>query len=51
MRNTFMSVDPYMRGRMKDVKSYAPAWQIGDPLQGGAIGDVIESRACTGPRT
>jgi NADPH-dependent curcumin reductase CurA len=44
VRNTFMSVDPYMRGRMKDVKSYTPPWQIGQPLDGGAIGEVIESR-------
>jgi NADPH-dependent curcumin reductase CurA len=44
VRNRFMSVDPYMRGRMNDVKSYVPPFQIGEPLQGGAIGDVIESR-------
>jgi NADPH-dependent curcumin reductase CurA len=41
----FMSVDPYMRGRMNDVKSYVPAFRLGEPLEGGAIGTVIESRS------
>jgi NADPH-dependent curcumin reductase CurA len=45
VRNLFMSVDPYMRGRMNDVKSYVPSFQIGRPLEGGAVGDVMESRA------
>jgi len=45
VRNLFMSVDPYMRGRMNDVKSYVPPFQIGQPLEGGAIGEVEESRA------
>ncbi len=45
VRNTFMSVDPYMRGRMKDVKSYTPPWQLGKPLDGAAIGEVVESKA------
>ncbi len=45
VRNLFLSVDPYMRGRMNDVKSYVPPFQIGEPLQGGAVGEVIESRA------
>jgi len=45
VRNTWLSVDPYMRGRMNDVKSYVPPFQIGEPLQGGAIGEVLESRA------
>jgi NADPH-dependent curcumin reductase CurA len=43
VRNTFMSVDPYMRGRMNDVKSYVPAYELGKALEGGAIGEVIES--------
>ena len=47
VRNRFMSVDPYMRGRMNDVKSYVPPFQIGKPLEGGAIGEVIESRSPT----
>jgi NADPH-dependent curcumin reductase CurA len=44
VRNLFMSVDPYMRPRMNDVKSYVPPFQIGEPLDGGAIGEVVESR-------
>ena len=43
--NRFMSVDPYMRGRMNDVKSYVPPFQIGEPLAGGAVGQVIESNS------
>ena len=43
VRNTFMSVDPYMRGRMNDVKSYVPPFQIGAPLDGGAVGVVEQS--------
>jgi NADPH-dependent curcumin reductase CurA len=45
VRNLFMSVDPYMRGRMNDMKSYVPSFRLGEPLEGGAIGEVIESRA------
>jgi NADPH-dependent curcumin reductase CurA len=44
VRNLFLSVDPYMRGRMNDVKSYVPPFQIGAPLEGGAVGQVVESR-------
>lgn len=43
--NRFMSVDPYMRGRMNDVKSYVPPFQLGEPLAGGAVGEVIESNS------
>ena len=43
--NHWLSVDPYMRGRMNDVKSYAPPFQLGEAMQGGAVGEVIESRA------
>ena len=45
VRNLFMSVDPYMRGRMNDGKSYVPPFELGKPLAGGAVGEVIESRA------
>jgi NADPH-dependent curcumin reductase CurA len=45
VRNSWLSVDPYMRGRMNDVKSYVPPFQIGAPLEGGAVGKVVESRA------
>ena len=44
VRNSFVSVDPYMRGRMNDVKSYAPPVQIGEVMGGGAIGTVIASQ-------
>jgi len=43
VRNLFMSVDPYMRGRMNDVKSYVPPFQIGAVMDGGAVGEVVES--------
>ncbi|MEP7315486.1 MAG: NADP-dependent oxidoreductase [Sphingomicrobium sp.] len=42
--NRWLSVDPYMRGRMNDVKSYVPPFQIGEPLEGGAVAEVVESR-------
>ena len=43
VRNLVMSVDPAMRGRMRDVKSYAPPFQIGEVMNGGAVGEVVES--------
>jgi hypothetical protein len=43
IRNSYLSVDPYMRGRMRDVKSYVPPYQVGEPLEGGAVGQVIAS--------
>jgi len=43
--NHWLSVDPYMRGRMNDVKSYTPPFVLGEPMQGGAVGEVIESMA------
>jgi NADPH-dependent curcumin reductase CurA len=45
VRNLFMSVDPYMRGRMNDVKSYVPPFQLREPLEGGAVGTVTETRS------
>jgi NADPH-dependent curcumin reductase CurA len=45
VRNVFISVDPYMRSRMNDTKSYVPSFQIGEPMQGGAVGQVIESKS------
>jgi len=45
VRNIWMSVDPYMRGRMYDRESYVPPFQIGQPLEGGAIGQVIASNS------
>jgi len=43
--NRWLSVDPYMRGRMNDVKSYTPPFALDAPMQGGAIGEVTESRS------
>ena len=43
VRNLVMSVDPYMRGRMNDVKSYVPPFQLGQALEGGAVGQVVAS--------
>jgi len=45
VRNHWLSVDPYMRGRMNDVKSYVPPFQVGEPMDGGAVGEVVESQA------
>jgi NADPH-dependent curcumin reductase CurA len=45
VRNLFMSVDPYMRGRMRDVKSYVPPYELNEAMYGGAVGEVVESRA------
>ncbi|HEX8534049.1 MAG TPA: NADP-dependent oxidoreductase, partial [Allosphingosinicella sp.] len=45
VENGWLSVDPYMRGRMNDVKSYVPPFEVGAPLQGGAVGKVVESRS------
>ena len=45
VRNDWLSVDPYMRGRMNDVKSYVPPFQIDQPMEGGAVGEVVESKA------
>jgi NADPH-dependent curcumin reductase CurA len=44
IRNIFMSVDPYMRGRMNDMKSYVPPFQIGEVLEAGVVGQVVASR-------
>ncbi len=44
VRNSYLSVDPYMRGRMNDVKSYVPPFALDAPMEGGAVGEVVESR-------
>jgi NADPH-dependent curcumin reductase CurA len=49
VRMLVMSVDPYMRGRMRDAPSYAPPWQIGEVMKGGAVGRVVASRAAEVP--
>jgi NADPH-dependent curcumin reductase CurA len=45
VENKWLSVDPYMRGRMNDVKSYTPPFALGEPMSGGAVGKVVESRS------
>ena len=45
IKNLYMSVDPYMRGRMRENAVYAQAYQINKPMYGGAIGEVIESNS------
>ena len=45
VRNRYISVDPYMRGRMNDVKSYSAPFALDEALDGGAVGEVIASRS------
>ena len=45
VRNHFMSLDPYMRGRMDDGKSYAQPQPLNEVMQGGSVGEVIETRS------
>ena len=44
VRHHYLSLDPYMRGRMNDSKSYAACQPLGEVFQGGTVGEVIESR-------
>ncbi len=44
VRHHYMSLDPYMRGRMNDAKSYAKPQPVGEVMQGGTVGEVVESR-------
>jgi len=43
VRNSFLSVDPYMRGRMSDAKSYVPSFRLDQPMDGGAVGVVEQA--------
>jgi len=45
VRNIYMSVDPYMRGRMNERKSYVPPFELGKPLEGHCVGKIIASRS------
>ncbi len=45
VRNHYLSLDPYMRGRMNDAKSYAQPQPLGEVMQGGTAGEVVESRS------
>ena len=44
VRNLWLSLDPYMRGRMNDTKSYAAKQEIGEVMVGGTVGEVVESK-------
>ncbi|KPU88640.1 2-alkenal reductase [Variovorax paradoxus] len=44
VRHHYMSLDPYMRGRMNDAKSYAQPQPLGQVMQGGTVGEVVESK-------
>ncbi|HFB54846.1 MAG TPA: NADP-dependent oxidoreductase, partial [Hellea balneolensis] len=43
VRNHYMSVDPYMRGRMSGIKTYIAPFELGQPMEGGAVGEIIQS--------
>jgi NADPH:quinone reductase len=45
LKSWYISVDPYMRGRMNDVRSYAASWEIGQPVRGGIVARIIESNS------
>ncbi|MEB4613556.1 NADP-dependent oxidoreductase [Leucobacter sp. M11] len=49
VRNEFISVDPYMRGRMNDVRSYTPPYALGETMTGGAVGRVVASTVDSHP--
>ena len=44
IRNVFVSVDPYMRGRMTGIRTYVGPYDVGDPIDGAAVGRVVASR-------
>lgn len=44
VKSLFISVDPYMRGRMSEAKSYIPPFEVGKPMDGGVVAEVVESR-------
>lgn len=45
LKSLFISVDPYMRGRMNDTRSYAKSWDPGQTAEGGIVAEVVESRS------
>src|SRR5215204_3793523 len=44
VRTTYISVDPYLRGRMRPGKSYVPPFEVGEVISSGLVGEVVESR-------
>jgi NADPH-dependent curcumin reductase CurA len=47
LKTVYVSVDPYLRGRMNDAKSYVPPFVLGEPIQSGCIAEVVESSVPT----
>ena len=45
LKSWYISVDPYMRGRMNSVKSYAASFEVDQPIKGGIVAKVIESKS------
>src|SRR6185503_736009 len=45
VRTLYISVDPYLRGRMREGRSYVPPFAIGEVITSGVVGEVVESRA------
>lgn len=45
VRTLYLSVDPYMRGRMNDAKSYVPPYQLNEVIAGGLVGEIVESKS------
>ncbi|WP_028548019.1 NADP-dependent oxidoreductase [Paenibacillus sp. UNC451MF] len=45
VRSIYLSVDPYMRGRMNDTKSYVEPYKLGEAISGGVVGEIVESRS------
>lgn len=45
LKTIFVSVDPYMRGRMRDEKSYIPPFEVGKPIESGIVAEIIESKS------
>ncbi|MBY5956870.1 NADP-dependent oxidoreductase [Membranicola marinus] len=45
VQSKYISVDPYMRGRMRDEKSYMPPFEVNAPIQGGVVAEILESKS------
>ena len=45
VRSLYISVDPYLRGRMREGRSYVPAFGVGQVIESAAVGEVVESRS------
>ena len=44
LKTVYVSVDPYLRGRMNNVKSYIPPFEVGEPMKSAIVAEVIESK-------